>query len=71
MLDPDQHLSLFSPDALRVLLTTVGFEILEMSTASGTGLERGAAGWVASVKEGLLGLLNLGSALVVVARRPV
>lgn len=71
MLDPDQHLNLFSPDALRVLLTTVGFDILEMSTASGTGLERGAAGWFASVKEGLLGLLNLGSALVVVARRPV
>ena len=71
MLDPDQHLNLFSPDALRVLLTTVGFEILEMSTASGTGLERGAASWFASVKEGLLGLLNLGSALVVVARRPV
>ena len=71
MLDPDQHLNIFSPDALRVLLTTVGFDILEMSTASGTGLERGAAGGVARVKESLLGLLNLGSALVVVARRPV
>jgi SAM-dependent methyltransferase len=71
MLDPDQHLNLFSPDALRVLLTTVGFEILEMSTASGTGLERGAAGWIASVKESMLGLFNLGSALVVVARRPL
>ncbi len=69
MLDPDQHLNLFSPDALRVLLTTVGFDILEMSTASGTGLERGAAGWIASVKESLLGLFNLGNALVVVARR--
>jgi len=49
----------------------VGFDILEMSTASGTGLERGMAGWSARVKESLLGLLNLGSALVVVARRPV
>lgn len=71
MLDPDQHFNLFSPDALRVLLTTVGFDILEMNTASGTGLERGAAGWIARVKESLLGLLNLGNALVVVARRPL
>lgn len=71
MLDPDQHLNLFSPDALRVLLTTVGFEILEMTTASGTGMEKGAASWVAQVKEGLLGVLNLGNALLVVARRPL
>jgi SAM-dependent methyltransferase len=71
MLDPDQHLNLFSPDALHVLLTTVGFEVLEMNTASGTGLERGAASWSARVKESLLGLLNLGSAMVVVARRPL
>ena len=70
MLDPDQHMNLFSPDALRVLLTTVGFDILEMTTASGTGKERGAAGWVARAKESLLGVLYLGSALVVVARRP-
>ncbi|MEN8007883.1 MAG: class I SAM-dependent methyltransferase [Candidatus Krumholzibacteriota bacterium] len=69
MLDPDQHLNLFSPDALRVLLTTVGFEILEMTTASGTGLEKGASGWVAKAKENLLGLLDLGNALVVVAGR--
>ena len=71
MLDPDQHLNLFSPDALHVLLTTVGFEVLEMTTASGTGLERGAVSWSARVKESLLGLLNLGSAMVVVARRPL
>lgn len=71
MLEPDQHLNLFSSDALRVLLTTVGFEILEMTTASGSGRETGAAGWVAQVKESLLGLLYLGNALVVVARRPL
>jgi len=70
MLDVNQHLNLFSPDALRVLLTTVGFDILEMTTASGTGRETGPAGWAANVKESLLGLLYLGSALVVVARRP-
>ena len=70
MLDPDQHLNLFSPDALRVLLTTVGFDILEMNTASGTGLERGAVGWLARAKESLLGLLNMGSAVIIVARRP-
>lgn len=71
MLDPDQHFNLFSPDALRVLLTTVGFDVLEMSTASGTGLEKGAADWSARAKESLLGLISLGSALVVVARRPL
>ena len=71
MLDPDQHMNLFSPDALRVLLTTVGFDILEMTTASGTGLEKGAASWVANFKESVLGILNLGNALVVVARRPL
>lgn len=70
MLDADQHLNLFSPDALRVLLTTVGFDILEMTTASGSGGETGFARVVAGVKESLLGLLYLGSALVVVARRP-
>jgi len=69
MLAPDQHLNLFSPDALRVLLTTVGFDILEMTTASGTGLERGAASWLARVRESLLGVMYLGNALVVVARR--
>jgi len=71
MLDPDQHINLFSPDALRVLLTTVGFDVLEMSTASGTGLEKGVAGWSARAKESVLGLVNLGNALVVVARRPL
>jgi SAM-dependent methyltransferase len=70
MLDPDQHLNLFSPDALRVLLTTVGFDILEMTTASGTGMEKGVAGWVARAKESFLGVMYLGSALLVVARRP-
>jgi SAM-dependent methyltransferase len=71
MLDPDQHLNLFSPDALRVLLTTVGFEILEMTTASGSGQEKGAEAWLARFKESLLGVLDLGNALVVVARRPL
>jgi SAM-dependent methyltransferase len=71
MLDPEQHLNLFSPDALRVLLTTVGFHILEMTTASGTGLETGWGGRVARMKESLLGVMNLGNALVVLARRPV
>jgi 2-polyprenyl-3-methyl-5-hydroxy-6-metoxy-1,4-benzoquinol methylase len=70
MLDPTQHLNLFAPDALRVLLTTVGFEILEMTTASGTGLEKGVGGWLARVKESVLGVMYLGSALLVVARRP-
>ena len=70
MLDPSQHLNLFSPDALRVLLTTVGFDILEMTTASGTGFEKGAASYVARIKESLLGVMYLGNALVVVARRP-
>jgi len=71
MLDPQQHLNLFSPDALRVLLTTVGFDILEMTTVSGTGLESGVGKWVARIKESLLGVIYLGNALVVVARRPV
>lgn len=71
MLDPDQHINLFSPDALRVLLTTVGFDVLEMTTASGTGKEKGVALWVAGLKESLLGVLALGSALVVIGRRPV
>ena len=70
MLDPEQHLNLFSPDALRVLLTTVGFDILEMTTASGSGQEKGIAGWTAQVKESLLGVLYLGSALLVMGRRP-
>jgi len=70
MLVPDQHLNLFSPDALRVLLTTVGFDILEMTTASGTGMEKGVSGWVARAREGLLGVMYLGNALLVVARRP-
>lgn len=69
MLDPDQHLNLFSSEALRVLLTTVGFDILEMTTASGSGVEKGAAGIGAQIKESLLGVMNLGSALLVVARR--
>jgi len=71
MLDPQQHLNLFSPDALRVLLTTVGFDVLEMTTASGTGLESGLGKWVARIKESLLGVIYLGNALVVVARRPL
>jgi SAM-dependent methyltransferase len=71
MLDPAQHLNLFSPDALRVLLTTVGFDILEMTTASGSGREKGAAAWWAGFKESMLGVLYLGNALVVVARRPL
>jgi SAM-dependent methyltransferase len=69
MLDPEQHLNLFSPDALRVLLTTVGFDILEMTTASGTGLETGVGSWVAQVRGSLLGFMYLGNALVVLARR--
>lgn len=71
MLDPEQHLNLFSPDALRVLLTTVGFDILEMTTASGSGLETGMASVVARIKESLLGVMSLGNALLVLARRPV
>ena len=71
MLDPEQHLNLFSPDALRVLLTTVGFDVLEMTTASGSGLESGMASVVARTKESLLGVMSMGSALVVLARRPV
>ena len=71
MLDPEQHLNLFSPDALRVLLTTVGFDILEMTTASGSGLETGMASVVARVKESLLGVMSLGNALVVLACRSV
>lgn len=70
MLDPAQHMNLFSPDALRVLLTTVGFDILEMTTASGSGQEKGIAGWMAQAKENLLGVLYLGSALLVLGRRP-
>jgi SAM-dependent methyltransferase len=71
MLDPEQHLNLFSPEALRVLLTTVGFDILEMTTASGTGMETGVDGVLARLKESLLGVMYLGNALVVLARRPV
>jgi SAM-dependent methyltransferase len=71
MLDPEQHLNLFSPDALRVLLTTVGFDVLEMTTASGSGLESGMANVVARIKESLLGVMSMGNALVVLARRPV
>ena len=71
MLDSRQHLNLFSPDALQVLLTTVGFDILEMSTVSGTGLEKGVAAVAAGIKQSLLGLFNLGNALVVVGRRSV
>jgi SAM-dependent methyltransferase len=71
MLDPQQHLNLFSPDALQVLLTTVGFDILEMSTVSGTGLEKGVAALGAGIKENVLGLFDLGNALVVVGQRPL
>jgi hypothetical protein len=42
-----------------------------MTTASGTGQEKGLAGWVARIKENLAGVLYLGNALLVVARRPV
>lgn len=71
MLDPAQHLNLFSSDALRVLLTTVGFEVLEMITASGSGQEKGAAQWLGRIKESVLGFLYLGNALVAVGRRPL
>lgn len=71
MLDPDQHLNLFSSDALRVLLTTVGFDVLEITTASGSGLEQGPSEWLGRIKESVLGLFYLGNALVAVGRRPL
>ena len=56
---------------LRKIARDLRLDILEMTTASGTGMEKGVAGWVARVKESMLGVIYLGNALLVVARRPV
>ncbi len=69
MLDPDQHLHLFSSRALEALLMTLGFEVIEMRTVSGSGTEKGLALTLTAIKETLLDQGNLGNALCALARR--
>lgn len=69
MLDPEQHLHLFSGRALEALLMTLGFEVIEMRTVSGSGTEKGLALTLTAIKETLLDQGNLGNALCALARR--
>jgi 2-polyprenyl-3-methyl-5-hydroxy-6-metoxy-1,4-benzoquinol methylase len=69
MLDPQQHLHLFSARALEALLMTLGFEVMEMRTVSGSGTEKGLALTLTAIRETLLDQGNLGNALCAIARR--
>ncbi len=69
MLDPAQHINLFSPRGLQGLLAATGFTIVTMRTVSGSGMERGIARMVAAARQWVLGRVKLGDALCVVARR--
>lgn len=69
MLDPEQHLTLFSPRALRMLLDAAGFDLVWLRTISGSGTETGAAAVAARLKERLLDLAGWGNGLAVLARR--
>ncbi len=69
MMDPDQHINLFSPRGLQKLLERSCFEIVTMHTVSGTGMETGPARLTAAAKQWLLDRGKLGNALCVLARR--
>ena len=69
MMDPDQHINLFSPRGLVALLGRSCFEIVSLHTVSGSGMETGAARVVAAVKQWTLDRGKLGNALHVLARR--
>lgn len=69
MLAPEQHLHLFSSRALEALLMTLGFEVIEMRTVSGSGTEKGLALTLTAIKETMLDQGNLGNALCAIARR--
>ncbi len=71
MLDPDQHINLFSPQGLGALLENSCFEVVTMQTVSGSGMETGVARWVAAAKQWVLDRGKLGNALCVLARRRV
>ncbi|MBK8164939.1 MAG: class I SAM-dependent methyltransferase [bacterium] len=68
MLDPEQHLVLFSPRELRRALEGAGFAVLDCRTVSGTGTETGAARLVAATKERLLAAAGLGNGLLAIGR---
>jgi len=69
MRDPDQHLNLFSPAGLRILLAKRGFEVAHLGTVSGSGMEQGMGLIVASIKQWILNRASLGNAIWVVARK--
>jgi len=69
MRDPEQHLNLFSPGGLRLALTRAGFQLVTMTTVSGSGRERGLGRSVAALKARALAWGELGNALLVVAHR--
>ena len=69
MLDCSQHINLFSARGLEGLLEKTGFEVVMLRTVSGSGMEKGAAVVVASMKEWVLDRAKLGNALCVIARR--
>ena len=71
MMDPDQHINLFSPRGLEMLLENSCFEVVTLSTVSGSGMEVGAARAAAAVKQWVLDRGKLGNALCVLARRRV
>ena len=66
---PEYHFHLFTPDGLAGLLSRNGYQVSHLSTASGSGRERGLPGALAAVKESALQVGMLGNALVVVAQK--
>jgi len=69
MLDPEQHINLWSPSGLCSLLGATGFDIETLQTVSGSGTETGAGYVAAAIKQWVLDRGKLGNALCVLARR--
>ena len=68
MRDSSQHINLFSDRGLEGLLEKTGFEVVMLRTVSGSGMEKGTAAVLASIKEWLLDQAKLGNALCVIAK---
>jgi len=71
MLDPDQHLQLFSREGLTSSLAGNGFEVVRIRTVSGSGMESGFGLILASIKQWTLNKAFLGNALCVIARKRI
>ena len=69
MLNPDYHFHLYSGKALTETFKKNGLSLLNLSTASGVGEERGFRKAAMNLRQYILSILGLGNALLALAKK--